>query len=132
MKPINLSGCVILKDEKILLLYKKKRSHYELPGGKQKEGESLEQTAKREAKEELGCSVEIIKYLGYNDFSFNRKNFRSHKFLAELKNNSIPKVMEPDIFRDLLWLPISDYKKYPVASNVKFFCEQYINGELEL
>ena len=132
MVSITLSGCVIIRNEKILLLFRKKHSHYEFPGGKQKKGETLEQTAMREVKEEIGCGVKIIKYLGYKDFSLNKKTFRNHRFLAELNQSEVPKLMEPEIFRDISWIPIRDYKKYLVAYNVKLFCEQYINGEIEL
>ena len=56
MKRIQLSGCAIIKEGKLLLIWKKKHNHYEFPGGKVEEGETLEQTAVRETKEEIGKS----------------------------------------------------------------------------
>ena len=84
----------------------------------------------RETKEELDCDVDIVKYLGFNDFNFNGRKLRSHKFFADLKEGAIPKVMEPDVFKSFFWLPIKDYKRYSVAPNLEHFCEQYIRGEI--
>lgn len=126
MKKIQLSGCAIIENEKLLVIWKRKHNHYELPGGKVEEGETLEQTAIRETKEEIGCDVELLKYLGYIDFHINGKDYRSHTYLAKIKEGQEPKIMEPEVFRDILWLPIREYKQYPVAPNVKQFCEDYI------
>lgn len=125
MEKIILSGSVIIEDNKLLLIYKKKHNHYEFPGGKVEENETIEQTAIRETKEEIGCNIEIIKYIGYNDFLIENKNFRSHKFLAKIKNNEKPKIMEEDKFKDILWLNIDEYKEgkinYKLAPNVNEF-----------
>ena len=113
---IQLSGCVIINNkEELLLLWKKKHKHYELPGGKVEQGENLEGTAIRECKEELGVNVKIIKYLGYEDFEINNLLFQSHKYLANIENNQIPKVNEPKIFGKLFWLPIKKYQNYSCA-----------------
>ena len=132
MNRVLLSGCVIIEDGKLLVIWKIKHGHYELPGGKVDQGESWEETALRETKEELGCDIEILKYLGYKDFHIEEKDFRSHNYLAKIKEGQEPCVMEPDKFRDVLWLPMKDYMQYDVAQNVKAFCEEYIQGKLEL
>jgi ADP-ribose pyrophosphatase YjhB (NUDIX family) len=131
MEKIILSGSIIIENNKLLLIYKKKHNHYEFPGGKVEENETIEQTAIRETKEEINCDVEIIKYIGYNDFLIENNNFRSHKFLAKIKNNQKPKIMEEDKFKDILWLDIDEYKqnktnkKYTFAPNVKEFLENF-------
>ena len=129
---IQLSGCAIIDDGKLLLIWKRKQGHYEFPGGKVRPGETLLQTALREVKEELGCDVEIIRYLGFKDFVHSGKYFRSHKFLATIKKGQKPRVAEPKVFRNLAWLPMRDYKKYSVAPNVKLVCEDYISGKLKV
>ncbi len=67
MKKISLAGCVLIKENKILLLNRIKTGWYELPGGKIEDNETPEQTAVREIKEELCCDVNIIKHLGKKD-----------------------------------------------------------------
>lgn len=129
---IQLSGSAIIKAGKLLLLFRKKHGHYEFPGGKVEGNETLKQTALRETKEEIGCDVKLIKYLGYIDFCADNMDFRSHIYLAEISKSEVPRVGEPELFSSIFWLPIIEYRKYVIAPNVKKFCEDYINKELEL
>ncbi|HIJ98617.1 TPA: NUDIX hydrolase [archaeon] len=129
MNIIELSGCVIIANGKLLVLWKNEHGHYELPGGKVKEGETLEEAAIRETKEEIGCDVELLKYAGYIDFSIKGKNCRSHNYLAKIKEGQTPRIMEPKSFKDLIWLPIENYEEYTVAPNVKKICEDYLSGK---
>ena len=52
---------VIIENNKVALIRREKagRTYYVFPGGKQENGETTEQCAKREAFEELGVEVEI-------------------------------------------------------------------------
>ena len=45
-------------DSRIALVYEHKYNHYKLPGGNVEVGESLEQTVRREIKEEVGANIE--------------------------------------------------------------------------
>ncbi|MFW6047460.1 MAG: NUDIX hydrolase [Candidatus Woesearchaeota archaeon] len=132
MKPIQLSGSAIIKEKKLLLLWKINQDHYEFPGGKVEEGETLEEAAIRETKEELGVDVEIIKYAGYEEFHTKNKDFQAHKYIAKILDNQKPKVMEPNKFKNFFWLPIEDYNNYSVAPNVEEFCKEIIKDEIEL
>lgn len=130
MKFIELSGAAIIKNNKLLLIRKIKEKHYEFPGGKVENNETLEQTAIRETKEEINCEIKIIKYLGYVEFSVNDKNLRSHKFLSKIKDNQEPKIIEKDKFDDIIWLDLNEYKnneenqKYKLAPNVIEFIKK--------
>jgi 8-oxo-dGTP pyrophosphatase MutT (NUDIX family) len=123
MDPIPLAGCVIIQDGKLLLLWKSKRRHYEFPGGKVERGETMEEAAKRESKEEIGCDVDILSYDGYADFQIEGRLFRSHRFLAKVKEGQAPRVNEPEVFGNLLWMPLDDWRSYTLAPNVHMFCE---------
>ena len=70
-------GGVIIYRGKILLLYKNFRNKYEgwvLPKGTVEEGETFEQTALREVKEESGVKAEIVKYIGKSEYDFHVAN----------------------------------------------------------
>lgn len=61
------SGAVVYKKEDsilhVLLLYRAQTETYHLPKGTQEKGETLEDTARREIKEETGCEINLKKTL---------------------------------------------------------------------
>ena len=63
------SGGVVVFGNAILLL-RKYNGDWVLPKGKVEEGESLEETAKREVKEETGVKADIIRYLGEIHYTY--------------------------------------------------------------
>ena len=90
------TGCVIVRDNSILLLHRIDKDWWEVPGGKSEEDESLEQTAKREAREELGIDVRIIRKLGRTKFNNFQFDLDYAWFLAEIINEQSPKIGEPN------------------------------------
>lgn len=67
-------GGVVIHRGKVLLLYKNIYGRYEgwvLPKGTVEKGETHEQTALREVKEETSVSAEIVKYVGTSNYSFS-------------------------------------------------------------
>ena len=66
-------GGVVIHRGKILALYKSYRNRYEgwvLPKGTVEKGETYEQTALREVKEEAGVRASIVKYIGKSQYNF--------------------------------------------------------------
>ena len=53
------SGPVIIKDGKVLLDKHGDDDFWKFPGGRQRDGESMKETAIREAKEELGIDITL-------------------------------------------------------------------------
>jgi len=119
MYTIKMAGCVILKDDCILLLHRIKKDWYELPGGKIDAGEAPEETAKRELKEELSIDVEILKNLGSKKFKENGRSFSYAWFLAEIKNGQSPKIGEPEEFSDFKYIPLTKLSEYNLSTNMQ-------------
>ncbi len=72
IEAVSCGGIVIYRG-KVLLLYKNYNNRYEgwvLPKGTVEDGESHEETALREVKEETGADAEIMEYIGSNSYSF--------------------------------------------------------------
>ena len=105
---------------------------YEMPGGKVDPGETFETTALREAKEEMGCDIRIIRYLGGVPFENRGRRFQCHQYLAEIMPGQEPRIMEPDVFDHILWMPMKDYQKYSLEPRVREFCEDVLEGRLIL
>ncbi len=57
---------------KILLLHRNGTDSWHLPKGTQNLGETLEQTALREVKEETGLDIELLSYVGKLDSVYER------------------------------------------------------------
>ena len=66
---------VIIKEEKILLIYSEKNGDYKLPGGGVEEGETYEEALIREVEEEAGYRVlvknEILQVMEYDEGQFD-------------------------------------------------------------
>ena len=70
---VSCGGVVIYRD-KALLLYINKRNKYTgwvLPKGSIEPGETYEEAATREVKEESGVTAKVLSYLGQTQYSFN-------------------------------------------------------------
>lgn len=119
VKKISLAGCIILEDDKILLLNRKKTGWYELPGGKIDEGESLENTAIRELKEELSCDIEIISKFGEKDFEENGYIMKYHWFIANIKEGQNLKIGEPETFDHFKYIPLNELSKNKLSPNMQ-------------
>lgn len=66
-------GGVVFFEGKILILYKNLNNRYKgwvLPKGTVEEGETFEETALREVKEETGVEAKLIKFIGSSFYSF--------------------------------------------------------------
>ena len=66
-------GGVVIHDGKVLLLYKNQNGRYKgwvLPKGTVEPGETYQQTALREVKEETNSDAEIVKYIGKTQYTF--------------------------------------------------------------
>ena len=88
----------------------RKRLLWSLPKGHIEEGESPEEAAMREVKEETGIESEITRSLGVIDFWFMAGGKRIHKtvhhFLFREKSGTLaPQVIEVD---EVAWFPLTE------------------------
>ncbi|WHX24596.1 NUDIX domain-containing protein [Virgibacillus halodenitrificans] len=63
-KHIVSAATIVLNEHNEILLIKGPRRGWEMPGGQVEEGESLEEAAIRETKEESGIDIEITRFCG--------------------------------------------------------------------
>lgn len=107
-------GIIITKNNKVLLL-KRKGSHGEgawaFVGGHLEFNETLEQCAKREAKEEAGIVLKNLHPVAFTNDLFKKENkhYITIFVKAEIKSGEI-KNMEPEKSDEIKWF---DWNKLP-------------------
>lgn len=63
-KHVISAAVIVINNHDEILLIKGPRRGWEMPGGQVEEGESLQDAAVRETKEESGINIEIVKFCG--------------------------------------------------------------------
>ena len=84
-------GIIIDNNGKIALFNKVKKNEFKLPGGGiDDDDEDPRQAFLREVKEETGCDVEIIDFLGYIEERRSQDNFKqiSYVYIAKVIKNT--------------------------------------------
>jgi 8-oxo-dGTP diphosphatase len=100
-----VSGVLIQKGNTFLLVQEKAehiRGTWSFPGGKIDEGETLERTAIREAKEEAGVDVRLLEKIGV----FETDGRIQHLYKAEIVGGEI-KYPEDELM-DCRWVTAKD------------------------
>lgn len=129
---ISLAGCAIVKDNKILLLKRRKTGWYELPGGKLENWETEEAAAIREIKEELWLRIKIIVKIWCTSFTENNRDFSYTWFRAEIVGDEEPKVKEEEKFEAIEYVEISKLREYLLSPNMKNFVDELESGRINL
>ncbi len=110
--------------ELLLVRAKKNRHHWIVPKGHMEEGETEEQTAKRELQEEAGISGELVGYSGIRRFSFEDKNYSVSYYVYKF----IKVVHEGEPGRDPQWCTVDEALNLITFADMK----ELIRGSLEL
>jgi 8-oxo-dGTP pyrophosphatase MutT (NUDIX family) len=74
---------IVDKDGKFAVLEINNGEYFKIPGGGMEEGESVEDTLRREAREEAGCEIEILEKIGEWEFPTSRVLNHSVCYLAK-------------------------------------------------
>lgn len=110
-----VAGNVIEKNGRFLLVQEtKKIAHglYNLPAGKVEEGETIIETAIREAKEETGLTVKPVKIIGiFQNSNTNSSNLIDVIFKSEIVSGEITTSEEHPIVKFFTFDEIEDLGK---------------------
>lgn len=115
-KTLWVASGIVIRDGKILLLEEIKSGDLRMTpfGGKQKEGESIKETFHREACEELGVNIQILKKIG--EFTSDSPEGSHLKFDMRFCriNDGEPEIQkaEKNIFSGLKWVGREAFMQY--------------------
>lgn len=124
-------GVYILNDRDELLLMHRTGAHagntWCPPGGHLEFGESFEECAARETREECGIDIDGMKVLGVMSTLFREENRHSVTIsVCARATHGEARIMEPDKFDDIGWFPLQSLPS-PLFPSVA----EYFNGNLE-
>ncbi|MCX6798951.1 MAG: NUDIX domain-containing protein [Candidatus Diapherotrites archaeon] len=102
------------------------------PGGALEFGETLEQCAVREAKEEFGITVKPLRLLAVIDHIIpDEKQHWCNPVLEAKIVRGAPRVIEPHKTSGFAWFPVGALPRN-ITSNLKIFFRKVKSGEVKL
>jgi len=133
IRPIVGVGAIILQDGKIILVKRRAepgKGRWSIPGGTVHLGEKVRDATVREAKEESGLDIEIIDdrpmdafdSIMTDDKGRVQYHFTLLEFLAKPKGGTLEAAEDA---ADARWVPLSEVKKYDLASSFRTFFEKH-------
>ena len=103
------------KDEKVLMVKNTgvNGSYFTLPGGAVEKGETLEEAAIREAKEETGLDVSIGGILSISEKFFEERNHHAvfFTFIAKVAGGELA-IAFPEEIEEVVWMDIEKAKDF--------------------
>jgi 8-oxo-dGTP diphosphatase len=133
---IAIAGCIIADESGgVMVLHRKTAAynHWEIPGGKIEPGETAEQAAIRELKEEMNIDVRITRTLGSRVFEQTEHDVDATWFLAEIVAGE-PRLQELQQYDKWGYFSlVSLTQRYDeLSSGAKSFLEAMAYGEIDL
>lgn len=106
-----ISGCVIVRDNKVLMVKEAKGNSYgqwNFPAGKVDNFEKITDAAIRETYEETGCKVKLTGVLPIASIDLEKESHILIKFTAEIIEENIK--FDEDEILEVKWIDIEEVK----------------------
>jgi len=135
---MKLAGCIIKDSEnKLLLMHRDtpKRTQWEVPGGVVDPGETPEQAAIRELKEELDVTVTVVRQIGSKAFEEDGEEHAYFWFEAVIQDGTLQLTgSDEGIHDDFRYFSVGEMRAMfdGLSANSKNFVQALENKEIEL
>ena len=119
MKKEKSCGCIIINNNKVLLVFEKNRNFWGFPKGHVENNETEFETAMRECKEEVGLDVILFKDCRYEtEYKIGNKIDKSViLYLATVKDNFV--TMQESEIEKYKWCSFEETNKLLIYDNLK-------------
>lgn len=119
-------GCIIIKNEKVLLVHQKNGDFWGFPKGHMEESEDEIKTALREVKEEVGLDVEInIEKRYVLNYIIKDEIYKTTVLYIAVPKNENLKMQESEI-EDIKWYNFDEALKILTLENWKELLKKVI------
>lgn len=122
-------GIIEQEDGKVLIALRPENvmlgGLWEFPGGKQEEGETIQQTVERELHEELGVEVKAFKEFMKLKHVYSHFSITMHAFLCHLISGE-PTAKSS---QEIRWVEISELQQYPFPKANKQLTERLMGKD---
>lgn len=114
MRRVEVVAAAIIENNKVFTCqrgYGSKKGWWEFPGGKIEQGETHEQTLKREMREELNATIDVHSHLRTVEFNYTDFHLTMHCYLCSLQSeptlleHTQSKWLSKDEIYSVNWLP---------------------------
>lgn len=116
-------GLILNQNNELLIALRPNESMlgglWEFPGGKQEEGETLQEAAARELNEELGVEVEVFSKFQDLKHAYSHFKITMHAFWCRIKNGD----PEPKSSQKIQWVSLNEIDQFPFPKANKTLIE---------
>jgi mutator protein MutT len=119
MKVIDVAIAIVSCEDRILICRRRQDGHlggfWEFPGGKVEPGETPQQCAQREIREEVDLEIDVLSAMPVIEHEYPERNVRLHPFLCAYKSGHA----KPLGCDEALWVAPANLMSYqfPQANN---------------
>lgn len=132
-KIIQAAGGLVLKDGKILMIYR--LGVWDLPKGKLEKKEKVQQGALREVEEECNIQVEVIEKLPktWHSYAFKGKKIlkKTSWYVMQCTDDSLMKPQAEEFIEEVRWMTPQEVQEVlPKAyTSIAFIIRQYLQSQ---